>query len=61
LLTRLGRDDDRVVGLMVMPGHMSVGGIIAAKSSAAGLTDPEVHPFIARLDTFFTDILFGLF
>jgi hypothetical protein len=60
LLTRLGRDDDRVVGLMIVPGHMPVGRIIAAEGSAAGLADPEVNPFITRLYTFFTDMLRGL-
>jgi len=49
-----------MVGLVVVFGHMPVGRIIATQGSAAGLADPEVHPLIARLYTFFTDIVFRL-
>ena len=60
LLARFRGDDDRVVGLMVVFGHMRIGRVVAAKRDTACLTDPEMQPFIACFYTFFTDICFGL-
>ena len=49
------------MGGMVVLCHVRVGGVVAAKSGAAGLTYTQVYPFTARLDTLFTNIILRLF
>jgi hypothetical protein len=48
-----------MMGLVVMFGHMSIGAVVAAEGSAAGLTGAEVDPVVAGLDTFFTSVFGG--
>ncbi len=43
---------------MIVLCHVRVGGVIAAKRSAAGLAYAQVYPLSAVLDTLFADIIF---
>ena len=58
MLQRLGRNNNRMPGFVVVFGGVLVFGIIAAVYFAAGLAGPQMHPGIAKRNTFVA-LMFG--
>jgi hypothetical protein len=57
--SRLNRADQRVLGLVKMFGGVLVFRRIAATHVPANQTEPQVHPGVAHLHAFFTNVLAG--
>src|SRR5262245_2423078 len=53
-LVRLERGDDRVLGLMVVPGRVPVRRAVAAADVATRQAQSQMHPSAAGLHAFFT-------